>query len=124
MHSINVKPRVQCFRDITLCLPYIKGVSERIEWGCRKLGVRAVFKSGHKLRQSLMRVKTAVKDEEKKGVVYEVLCGEYEQVYIGETGKERLKEHQYAVRKENPKNGIAAHACQHQHEVDWDAAKV
>ena len=97
-----------------LCLPYIKGVSERIERGCRQLGVRAVFKSGHKLRQSLMRVKTAIKDEEKKGVVYEVPCGECEQVYIGETGrnlKERLKEHQYAVKKENPKNGIAAHAC-------------
>ena len=67
-----------------------------------------------------------VKDEEKKGVVYEVPCGECEQVYVGETGrnlKERLKEHQYAV-KENPKNGIAAHACQQQHAVDWDAAKV
>ena len=61
-----------------------------------------------------MRVKTAIEDEEKKGVVYEVPCGECEQVYIGEIGrnlKERLKEHQYAVKKENPKNGIAAHAC-------------
>ena len=110
-----------------LCLPYIKGVSEKIERGCRQLGVRAVFKSGHKLRQSLMRVKTAIKDEEKKGVVYELPCGKCEQVYIGETGrnlKERLKEHQYAVKKENPKNGIAAHACQQHHEVNWDEAKV
>ena len=78
-----------------------------------------------------MRVRTAVKDQEKKGVVYEVSCGECEQVYTGETGrnlKERLKEHQYAVKKENLKNGIAAHVCQ-QHVVDWDvvdwdAAKV
>lgn len=67
-------------RPKILCLPYIKGVSERIEQSCRQL---AVFKSGHKLRKSLMRVKTAVKDEEKKGVVYEVLCGECE---LGETG--------------------------------------
>ena len=69
----------------------------------------------------------AIKDEEEKGVVYEVPCGEREQVYIGETGrnlKERLKKHQYAVKKENPKNGIATHACQQQHEVDSDAAKV
>ena len=74
-----------------------------------------------------MRVKTAIKDEEEKGVVYEVPCGECEQVYIGETGrnlKERLKKHQHAVKKENPKNGIATHACQQQHEVDWDAAEV
>ena len=34
-----------------------------------------------------------------------------------------MTEHQYAVKK-NMKNGIAAHACQHQHSVDWDAAKV
>ena len=46
-------------------------------------------------------------------------------MYIGETGrnlKKRLKEH--AVKKKNLKNGIAAPACQQQHSVDWDAAKV
>ena len=59
--------------------------------------------------------------------MYEVPSGECEHMYIGETGrnlKERLKEHRYAVKKENLKNGIAAHACQQQHSVDWDAAKV
>ena len=48
-------------------------------------------------------------------------------MYIGETGrnlKERLEEHQYAVKKNNMKNGITAHACQQQHTVDWSAAKV
>ena len=74
-----------------------------------------------------MKVKTAVEEEKKKGVVYEVPCGECDQVYIIETGrnlKERLKEHQYAVKKKDLKNGIAAHACQQQHRVDWSAAKV
>lgn len=37
-------------RPKILCLPYIRGESERIEWGCQQLGVHAVFKSGHKLR--------------------------------------------------------------------------
>ena len=46
-----------------LCLPYVQGVSEKIERGCRKLGVQAVFKSGNKLRQSLMRVKTAIEED-------------------------------------------------------------
>ena len=78
-----------------LYLPYIKGASERIERGCRQRGVRAVFMSGHKLRQSLIRVKTAIKDEEK------VWCiDKCEQVYTGRNLNERLKEHQYAV-KEN-----------------------
>ena len=42
---------------------------------CDRLGIRAVFKSGNTLRQSLMRVKSRRRDEQKKGVVYEVPCG-------------------------------------------------
>lgn len=38
----------------------------------------AVFRLGDKLRQSLMRVKTTVDEDMKKGVVYEVPCGECE----------------------------------------------
>ena len=94
---------------------------------CQQLGVQAVFKSGNKLRQSLMRVKTTVEEETMKGVVYEIPCRECDQVYIGETGRnlrERLKEHQYAVNKKDMKNGTATHACQRQHMVDWSAAKV
>ena len=48
-------------------------------------------------------------------------------MYIGETGrnlKERLKEHKYAVKTGNMKNGIAAHAWNTQHPVDWTSAKV
>ena len=33
-----------------LCLPYVKGISEKIEQGCQKLSIRAVFKSNNKLR--------------------------------------------------------------------------
>ena len=44
---------VETDKSKILCLP---GVSEKIERGCRQLGVHAVFRSGHKLRQSLVRV--------------------------------------------------------------------
>ena len=74
-----------------------------------------------------MRVKTTVEGELKKGVVYEVPCGECDQVYTREMSrnlKGRLKEHQCAVKKKNMKNGIVAHACQQKHTVDWSAAKV
>ena len=124
---VDLKPAVQVGGVALFCLPYICGVSEKIERECQQLGVLAVLKSGHKLRQSLMRVKTAVKDDTRKGVVYEVPYGKCEHVYIGETGrnlKERLKEHRYAVKKGNLKNGIAVRACQQHYSVDWDAAKV
>ena len=36
----------------------------------------------------------------------------------------RLKEHRYAVKTKDSRNGIAVHADTHSHEVDWQAAKV
>ena len=93
----------------------------------RQLEVRPVFKSKHTLRQALMKVKNQRPNELKRGAVYEVPCGKCERVYIGETRrslKERLKEHQYAVRTGNMNNGIASHAWQSKHSVDWSSAKV
>ena len=91
------------------------------------MGVRVIFKSGNTLRESLMRVKNPRPAELKKGSVYEVPCGSCNKVYIGETGrslKERLKEHKYAVKTGNMRNGIAAHARKTQHPVDWTSARI
>ena len=47
--------------------------------------------------------------------------------YIGETGRnlqKRLMEHKAAVRKGDRKNGIAVHLQDHDHRVDWGAARV
>lgn len=110
-----------------LFIPYIKGVSEKIERVCHPLGVRVICKSQNNLRQALMKVKSTRPDDKKKRVVYEVPCAECNCVYVGETGQSlemRLKEHRYAVRTKDARNGIAVHADNHHHEVDWEAAKV
>ena len=63
----------------------------------------------------------------RRGVVYEVPCAGCNQVYIGETGRnlsERLKEHKYALKRCNMNNGIAAHAWNTKHPVDWNSARV
>lgn len=47
--------------------------------------------------------------------------------YIGETGrnlKKRLVEHKAAVKRGDMKNGIAVHAWEQQHRVNWDEADV
>ena len=47
--------------------------------------------------------------------------------YIGETGrnlKKRLVEHKAAVKRGDMKNGIAVHAWEEQHRVNWDEASV
>ena len=56
--------------------------------------------------------KKRIDQSDRKGVVYEIecCCGHS---YIGETGRTlntRIKEHQYAVRRYDPNNGISVHA--------------
>ena len=66
-----------------LYLPYVKGISEKIQCGSRHLKLRTVFKSQHTLRESLVRVKQSRPKEERNGVVYEVLYASCDHVYIG-----------------------------------------
>ena len=110
-----------------MCLPYVQGLSEKLERVCTPLGVKAVFKPARTLRQTLMRVKTRIPEEKKRGVVYKVPCKECHQTYIGETKrtlKVRLSEHKQAVKRGDPKNGIAVHAHESNHTIDWDGARV
>ena len=111
----------------TLHLPYVKGVSERIEWSCRHLGIKTIFKSRGTLREALVHTKQPQPALKKKGVVYQVPCADCGCVYIGETGRtleKRLSEHRGAVKRNDSKNGIAVHAWKTQHKVDWEAATV
>ena len=63
-----------------LFLPYIAGVSERIECVRRPLGIRVICSYRGKMREALVKVKQPTPKVDKKGVVYEVPCGEYNHV--------------------------------------------
>ncbi len=57
--------------------------------------------------------------------MYEVPCKDCNKVYIGETKrtlKVRLWEHKQAVKRGDPKNGIAVYAHESHHAIDWDGA--
>ena len=110
-----------------LYLPYVRDISERIQQVCRPLGISTVFKSSNTLRQSLVRVKNRTPPEKRKSVVYEIPCQDCEHVYIGETGRtlqKRVTEHRSAVRRFDKNNGIAVHAWNEDHAVDWEAARI
>ena len=113
-----------------LCLPYVRGVSERIDRVCKSIDsvkIKTSFKPVKTLTQVLNRVKNKVPNEQRKGVVYEVPCEDCEQSYVGETGrtlKKRIVEHKAAVKKEDNKNGIAVHVKNTKHHIDWDGARV
>ena len=109
------------------CLPYVRGLSEKLERVCIPLGVKAAFRPMRTLRQAQVKVKTPIPEEKKKGVMYEVPCKDCHRVHIGATKrtlKVRLGEHKQAVRRGDPKNGIAVHAHESNHVVDWDDAQV
>ena len=111
-----------------LCLPYVKGLSERIERACKSslTNLKVVFKSQRTLRSMLTNVKNRPPAEKVKGVVYQVKCS-CGSAYIGETGRTleiRLKEHQRAVKNRQTTNGIAVHANSTHHSILWDSAEV
>ena len=59
--------------------------------------------------------------------MYEVPCKDCRKTYVGETNrsrKVRLGEHKQAVKKGNPKSGIAVHAYKAHHEINWNGAQV
>ena len=117
-----------CIRD--RCIPYVRGLSEKIDKVCKSLNrvtVKTVFKPIRTLRQALVEVKNKIPAEIKKGVIYEILCKDCSKVYMGETGrtlKKRMQEHKYAVRRFNRRNGIAVHVEQEDHRIDWDNARI
>ena len=74
-------------RTQVLCLPYVKGLSERIERECKVIEsekLKLAFRPNRTVRQALVRVKNRIPPEKKKGVVYGVRCSECEEIYVGE----------------------------------------
>ena len=93
-------------------IPYVRGVSEKLEKVCTPLGVKTIFRPQKTLRNMLMQVKQKTPMEKKRNVVYEVPCRDCQLTYIGETRrmmKKRMTEHKYAVKTGDPRNGIAVH---------------
>ena len=79
------------------------------------------------LKRDLLQVKNRTPEQKQTGVVYEVLCWDCPEVYVGETMrtlKVRLSERREAVRQGDPKNGIAVHVQKTNHCINWDCATV
>ena len=76
--------------DSSSLTPDVCGVSESLERICAPLNIRNVFVTANTLKQVLMRVKSQVPEEKKKGVVYQVPCKDCDGVYTGESNKLRL----------------------------------
>ncbi|XP_022083858.1 uncharacterized protein LOC110975582 [Acanthaster planci] len=68
-------------------LPFVDGISGRLERILEDHGVRTVFRSSTTLRNQLVRPKDLIPPGRRGGVVYKIPCGDCGKVYIGETGR-------------------------------------
>lgn len=124
-------------------LPYVRGVTERVQRAMRKHRISTPVKPHVKMRQLLVHPKDQIPPEKKCDVIYEIPCQSCNKTYIGETGRQfstRKKEHQKECEKEtagpltraskhkatqeNLKSAISDHCKRENHLMDWDKAKV
>ena len=82
-----------------VCLPYVKGLTERIQKICSPHYIRTIFTSGSTLWRYLFWIKPPMEFNMIKNCVYSIPCS-CGKIYKRETGhplKVRLEEHQKAV---------------------------
>jgi hypothetical protein len=111
---------------ISVPLPYVKGVSEKLTNIFRDHGVNAYHKPMNTIRSMLVHPKDKTPDSNKCGVIYKISCPECEDTYIGETSRAmdvRLKEHQ-RTRGKTPPTAVGDHIKKHDHDIDMDHVQI
>lgn len=115
----------------TVCIPYIKGVSESIRRALIPLNIKTTFKPFIKLRNMLSKPKDPIPPDSRSGVVYRLQCRDCDAVYIGETGRKcctRFKEHKrdvdHATHATRSKTELVDHCWTTGHTFDFDNPKT
>lgn len=110
----------------TLCIPYLKGISEHLERALKKQKVRVVYKKGKTVGALLCNNKP--KNPDRKNVVYKGKCKTCNMMYIGETSQwlnSRVNQHKQCCKRKDNKNGFALHLQQYpDHEIDWESFEI
>ena len=124
-------------------LPYIKGVTERIQRVFHKYRIQAPVKPHLKLRNLLVHPKDKIETGNKCNVIYELPCKSCDKSYIGETGrmfKTRLGEHRKECEKvglkirtrsvaqeteaQCLKSAVSEHCGKENHIMNWEDCKI
>ena len=109
----------------TVTLPYMRGLTELMKRMLEEVDKRVRFRPNRTLRKLLVKPKDPVPVECCTGIVP---CKYCTQTYVGQSGRtivDRVKEHQQAVKNgDTNTSAVVEHTWQHQHRMDWSAAKV
>ena len=107
-----------------VALPYIKGLSEKLQRIFRQHGIQSFHKPFNSLRSMIVKPKDNSEKMKKCGVVYSVKCGTCDKEYIGETARAlgtRMKEH---TDGKHQSSAITEHQQVTGHLCDTDNVKV
>jgi hypothetical protein len=108
-------------------IPYVKGVSEKFKRIGNRYNIGTIFKTKHKLRNSLMKTRPERDPQQTARCVYSIPC-ECGRSYIGETDRPlavRLREHKHILREGRlEKSKLAQHAYEEGHMVGWDEGRI
>ncbi|XP_072025290.1 uncharacterized protein [Amphiura filiformis] len=124
-------------------LPYIEGLSEKLQRIFWKHRIATAMRPHNTLRNLLVHPKDKIESNKTCEVVYRVDCKGCDKTYIGETGRAfgtRLKEHQKDAEKvknrtytrakrkesltEQNKSAITDHIAQENHVINCEGAKI
>ncbi|XP_071573819.1 uncharacterized protein [Temnothorax nylanderi] len=116
--------------DLRKCmpLPYIKGLSENINYTLSKCHITPLFTIPKKLDCLIKRGKDKIDDLKQTEIVYKITCKDCNAIYIGQTKRHlctRLKEHQKDIKKPAGKHSVVSeHRISRGHDFDWGNPEI
>ena len=124
-------------------IPYIQGVSERLQRSFKKYNIQTAMKPYNTLKSILVHPKDKRDVAKTTDCVYQIPCQSCDKVYVGETGRlfgTRLSEHKKDANKvsdrkftrsnrkesttEQHKSAVTDHIAQENHTINWTGAKI
>ena len=109
-------------------LPYIQGVSDKIQRVLNSVGVKVALKPLLTIGRYLPSLKDPILTSEESCLIYKIPCNDCEFSYIGQTKRDlktRILEHQRAIRNQQPeKSALCEHSMIHDHRIAWQEAQI
>ena len=111
-------------KKFPVALPYVQGLSEKLQRIFRNHGVPTYHKPFNTLRSMLVRPKDKSVKEKQCGVVYSIKCDSCPATYIGETARPlgtRFKEH---TDGKHPNSAVWEHLDEKGHQCKMEEVKI
>ncbi|KAK3745701.1 hypothetical protein QZH41_007915 [Actinostola sp. cb2023] len=112
----------------TVVLPYVKGISERVQRvPLKQHNIRVAHRPMKKLANVFPRPKDPQDKSSRTGIVYKIKCDDCDFVYYGQTErslKTRTTEHKRAISHNYSNSKIAQHANNTGHTFDFNNTEI